>query len=87
MKVAYAARAVAGLSEIGIQSRKAFGNAVAAALETLHSRNGRADRGDAGEWSTSARASGGAGGPFDLISVQDFLYGSSGRRSRFSEAP
>ena len=34
MKVAYAPRAVADLSEIGVQSRKAFGSAVAAALET-----------------------------------------------------
>jgi toxin ParE1/3/4 len=34
MKVAYAPRAVADLSEIGVQSRKTFGNAVTAALET-----------------------------------------------------
>jgi plasmid stabilization system protein ParE len=34
MKVAYAPRAVADLSEIGVQSRRTFGSAVAAALET-----------------------------------------------------
>jgi toxin ParE1/3/4 len=34
MRVVYAPRAVADLTEIGVQSRRAFGDAVAAALET-----------------------------------------------------
>jgi toxin ParE1/3/4 len=34
MRVVYAPRAAADLTEIGVQSRRAFGGAVAAALET-----------------------------------------------------
>jgi plasmid stabilization system protein ParE len=34
MRVGYAPRAVADVAEIGVQSRRAFGDAVAAALET-----------------------------------------------------
>jgi plasmid stabilization system protein ParE len=75
MKVAYTPRAVADLSEIGAQSRKTFGSAVAAALESyIRATVARiAVMPESGQ-----RLPGGAGGSLGSISVQDFLYGRRG---------